>query len=116
MQAASEASRIATLDEVRDSAPVTATTPWLGVRFEDGPRGGAHVLRVFQSTPAEAAGLHPGDLIVGYDHVTVHGYTDLFQLVRSARIGDRPVLDVLRGDREVEVQPTLGPAPIELRR
>jgi S1-C subfamily serine protease len=116
MQAASEASRVAALDEARDSAPITSSTPWLGVRFEDGPHGGAFVIRVYHSTPAETAGLHAGDVIVGYDHVTVHGYKELYQLVRSARIGDRPVLDVMRGDRELELQPSLGAPPAELLR
>ena len=115
MQAASEASRVAALDEVRDSQPITESTPWLGIRFETGAHGGAIVTGVVRSSPALESGIRPGDLVVGYDHVPVHAMPDLFHLVRSARIGDRPVLDVVRGGSELELQPTLGMAPAELR-
>lgn len=118
MQAASDASRTVVITDVRPSSPellaATADTPWLGIGFHT-VNNGVVVDRVFAATPAEAVGLHTGDVIIGYERVPVHTSTDLFHMVRSSAIGERPVIDVLRNGHAVEVSPTLAPVPVTLR-
>ena len=119
MQAASDASRTVVITDVRPAASpelmaATADTPWLGIGFHT-VTNGVVVDRVFAATPAEAVGLHTGDVIIGYERVPVHTSTDLFHMVRSSAIGERPVIALLRNGRALEVSPTLAPVPVTLR-
>jgi len=127
MQAASDASRTVVITDVRavpsylDVVPVTEAVPWLGIRFhtailpEDGNTSGALIDVVLPATPAEAVGLQRGDIVIGYEHVPVHTSTELFRMVRNAHVGDAPVLDVMRDGRAVELRPTLGNVPVEMK-
>jgi serine protease Do len=62
------------------------------------------------STPAEAAGLQMGDVIVGVDGQPVHRMNELQRMIASHRPGDRVELEVIRyGDRldlDVELMET----------
>ena len=119
MQAASDASRAVMVSDVRlsanDVAPPGDDTPFLGVDFHTGHCGGAVIDRVKPGSPAAAVGIRSGDLVIGYDGTRVSNTTDLFHKVRSSAIGDRPVIDVLRAGHTLELQPTLGAYPAELR-
>jgi S1-C subfamily serine protease len=120
MQAASDASRTVVITDVRaaptgEFAPANDDTPWLGIGFHTACHGGAVVDRVYPAAPAEAAGLLPGDIVVGYERVPIHTSTDLFHMVRTSAIGERPVIDVLRNGHAVELQPTLASVPASLR-
>jgi S1-C subfamily serine protease len=129
MQAASDASRTVVITDVRslpsgyidrELLPALDSVPWLGIRFhtaaqEDGMTIGALVDVVLPATPAEAVGLAAGDVIIGYEHVAVHTSTELFRMVRNARIGDQPVLDVIRGGHAISLQPTLSTVPVEMK-
>ncbi|MEA2284334.1 MAG: serine protease Do, partial [Solirubrobacteraceae bacterium] len=66
-------------------------------------RHGVLVLRVRRGSPAAAAGLARGDLVVGVAGGEVHTIGDLHRAVSHA--GDTLTLDVVRGveDRAVEV-------------
>jgi DNA-binding MarR family transcriptional regulator len=66
-------------------------------------RHGVLVLRVKRGTPAEAAGLARGDLVVGAGGAEVHTIGDLHRAVAHA--GARLALDVVRGvdERAVDV-------------
>jgi predicted metalloprotease with PDZ domain len=120
MQAASDASRTVVITDVRPAssaelAVASDDTPWLGIRFHTGCQGGAVVDQVYPATPAEAAGVLPGDVVIGYERVPVHTSTDLFHMVRTSAIGERPVIDLVRNGHAVELQPTLAPVPQTLR-
>ncbi len=57
---------------------------------------GVVVLGVEDQSPAQAAGLREGDVIVGFDDTPVAGVDDLHRLLTDAQVGARCVLTVIR--------------------
>lgn len=85
---------------------------WLGIGMEsvsadlaeklnfDAPRG-AHVLRVGKDSPAEKAGIRPGDVVVEFNGETIRDSLHLMLVVGAAEVGKSVELKVLRkGDQE----------------
>ncbi len=89
---------------------VSAGTPWLGVRVSQ-EADGARILEVFPNSPAERAGLRPGDRIVAFDGEPVSEAHPLTEYVRRHRPGDTVRLTVIREGEERTVSVTLGRAP-----
>jgi len=59
---------------------------------------GILVLSVEPNSPAQRAGVHPGDVLVGYAGRTVAGIDDLHRLLVEKQVGIPAPLMVLRGD------------------
>jgi S1-C subfamily serine protease len=55
------------------------------------------VAEVLSGSPAKAAGLAPGDLVVGLDGVPVASADDLQRLMDGSRVGKPCAMRVLRG-------------------
>ena len=76
----------------------SSVRPWLGLNCVE-MAGVVHVVRLAPDSPAEAAGLQPGDVIVAVDGTPV---TDLAGFYRALWRGEPPerevVLDIRRGD------------------
>ncbi len=89
---------------------VSTGTPWLGVRVSQ-EADGARILEVFPNSPAERAGLRPGDRIVAFDGEPVNEARPLTEHVRRHRPGDTVRLTVIREGEERTVSVTLGRAP-----
>ena len=67
------------------------------VRFYDLPKeSGVIVISVENSSPAQKAGLRPGDVIISLDGKPVAGVDDLHRLLTDARVGMSSTLTVLR--------------------
>jgi serine protease Do len=97
--------------------------PWLGVRTQVllpdvaeamgmADQKGLRVTRIFEDTPAFAAGLRIGDVITGIDDEPLECYRpqdarDLETLVEEYGIGDEVTVHVRRGDERLELQTTL---------
>ncbi len=67
----------------------------------DGVGGGAQVESVASDSPAERAGLRPGDVILGFDGKPVRSNGDLLNLLDGSAIGRDVPLRVLRGKNEL---------------
>ena len=67
----------------------------------DGVGGGAQVESVASNSPAERAGLRPGDVILGFDGKPVRSNGDLLNLLDGSAIGRDVPLRVLRGKNEL---------------
>src|SRR5215218_3868331 len=65
--------------------------------------GGAGVRNVAPNSPAERAGVKPGDVIVGMKGEPVHSNDDLLNLLDVSSIGRDITLRVLRGNRELSL-------------
>jgi S1-C subfamily serine protease len=65
--------------------------------------GGAGVRNIAPNSPAERAGIKPGDVIVGLKGEPVHSNDDLLNLLDASSIGQNATLRVLRGNREVSL-------------
>ena len=68
---------------------------------------------VFPGSPAEAAGLQAGDIVVGIDGTQIGPETDLSTLILPHAPGDTITLRVLRNNSVSEVQVTLGELPAD---
>lgn len=91
---------------------------FLGVTPSDGTaelgsatRSGAQIRSVSDGSPAEAAGLQEGDLVVGVDDSTVTSAESLVGIIHSHRIGTKVSLAVVRDGEEQTIDATLGTAP-----
>ena len=67
---------------------------------------GARIEAVEGGSPADAAGLRRGDIIVAFDGVPVTGVDDLQRLLTGGRIGDGIELTLLRRDQRLELKVT----------
>ena len=61
---------------------------------------GVRIMRILGDSPAEAAGLQPGDLIIALDGLPVLGIDDLLRVLDHERIGRSvPIVALRRGER-----------------
>lgn len=75
----------------------------LGLGFhQPGESGRLIVARVFPGTPAEAAGIEPGDAILELDGTKIKGYEQLTTQLRTKKSGDKIVLKVEREGKTME--------------
>lgn len=96
--------------------------PWLGIlgvgvnpqisQYYDLPsEKGILVTRVFNNSPAETAGIAPGDLILSADHKDMHDMDQLSKEVRAKKVGDDVNMVVQRGPVKQEVDIKLSEIP-----
>ena len=90
----------------------------MGVTTRDGSRTvgdvthrGAEVVGVESDSPASAAGMREGDLVIAFDDVTIGGAAALTGVVRGQAVGSEHELTVVRGDEERTITITLGERP-----
>ena len=96
--------------------------PWIGATFQiidrdlanslglDRPVG-ALIANTVRGGPAEAAGLVPGDVIVGVDGIEVSDPQTLSYRVATKGIGSEALLNIIRNGREVSLTLPLLQAP-----
>jgi len=87
---------------------------YLGVTLQEGEgtadgvtRQGAQIVDVASGTPAEAAGLQSGDVVVGIDDHTVNSAESLTGYVRQYSSGDQVTLTLIRDGQSIQVPVTL---------
>lgn len=92
------------IDELREHGSSRAShRAWLGVNCREHEQG-VQVVRVNRDSPAEAAGLEPGDLITGIDGRRVAGLEAFYKRLWSGGSERRITLDVLRRGEARQVQ------------
>lgn len=72
---------------------------------------GVLIVRVLGDSPADVAGLEPGDVIVGAGGQRVLNLDDLNVVILDGEVGDRIRIDVMRGTEKREVTMTLTKPP-----
>ncbi len=82
---------------------------WLGVAISE-QNGEVVIARVQAGSPANAAGLLIGDVIVSFNGDAISSASDLVAKVRAAAPGDTVSLEVLRNGASQTVEVTLGSA------
>jgi hypothetical protein len=87
----------------------TARMPYLGLQPDLAGSGedGIIVRSVRTGSPAEAAGIQTGDVIIKVGSQDVEGYQTLISLLASSKEGDKIPLTLKRGEQTVEVEATL---------
>lgn len=108
-----------TADESGTPAPA-AGRPMLGVATRaleaddvqmTGVDKGALVAQVAPGSPADAAGIQPGDVVVSFDGAPVTDAQSLVQAVGRSKPGQQITLGLVRGGRSGNVQVRLGTVP-----
>jgi membrane-associated protease RseP (regulator of RpoE activity) len=85
---------------------------WLGIFFTDNSNE-ARIADVIPDSPADKAGLKPGDLITAIDDQTVADRDTLVTAIRAAKTGQRVKLKVDRAGKEMTFVVKLGERPAE---
>jgi len=97
---------------------------WLGVLIQNVTRelaesfgmrhpSGALVAQVLEKSPAAAAGLEVGDVILSFDGQPIQDSSDLPPLVGRTPVGEEVVLQILRRGSEQSLRLTIGELPAE---
>jgi serine protease Do len=94
-------------------------SPWIGVflqqRQSNNPRDvltqGAVIARVTPGSPAAAAGLRPGDVILSEGSRVVHNPFDWNAALLDLRVGATTRLHIKRGSREMDVDVNIADLP-----
>jgi S1-C subfamily serine protease len=68
--------------------------PPKGVRFAD----------VRQGTPADKAGLKPGDILISFDGKEIGNLYDFTYALQAHKAGDEVLVKVLRGSQTIEAK------------
>jgi S1-C subfamily serine protease len=76
-----------------------------------GRSSGLEVVQLLDRSPAAAAGIRPGDLVVELEGHAIEGVADLQRLLVGAMVGRAVPVRVARGDRLVELELS----PVELK-
>lgn len=79
---------------------------WLGVNLEDAPNG-ARVIQVMSGSPAQDAGIQPGDVVTAVDAESIATASQLVRLVRDHDPGDDLALTLDRDGSELSLQVSL---------
>jgi len=98
---------------------------WLGVQIQQideeiaeglglESANGALVASVVPESPADAAGLQPGDVIVGFEDAEIEDIKDLTRQVAAVRPDSEVELQVWRNGKTVELEVDLGENPEDL--
>ncbi|UZE95231.1 DegQ family serine endoprotease [Alkalimarinus alittae] len=97
---------------------------WLGVLIQEVSKDlaesfglkkphGALVAQVVPGSPAEAAGLMQGDVIIKYDGEVINRSSDLPHLVGRAVVGKKSKLDIIRAGKRQTITVEIGELPTE---
>ena len=108
--------------QIRDNGSVSRG--WLGVLIQEVNRDlaesfglkrprGALVAEVLGGSPAEAAGLQSGDIVLAYDGEELQLSAELPPMVGRTPIGESARLTVLRGGNEMAIDVKIGQLPDE---
>ena len=73
--------------------------------------GGALVASTVPGSPAAAAGLKQGDVIVAYEQTPIEDYRQLQRLVADTPVGKTVTLQVLRKKQKVDATAKVGEVP-----
>jgi hypothetical protein len=71
------------------SAATIGSRAWLGIDVAATPQGGVMVVDVFPGSPAQAAGMEPGDVITRLNGKPVFSPSDVTSAIASAHPGQR---------------------------
>ena len=95
---------------------------WVGVIIQDmdenlagyfglTEKQGVLISRILENSPAEKAGLKPGDIIVSFDKNKIRNTRDLIRSVLKKDIGDKALLEIVRKRKIYALEVEIGERP-----
>jgi len=99
-----------------DATPAATGAPsgpmaWLGMQIESLTPAGVVIATVAPGSPAERAGLDPGDIIVEVNNQPVNSTSDVTQAIGGLRPGEQVQIEVSRGSTVYSTAATLTAPP-----
>ncbi|MCS7305698.1 MAG: trypsin-like peptidase domain-containing protein [Thermoguttaceae bacterium] len=76
---------------------------------------GALIVRVFPNSPAQKAGLEPGDVVVQWNKEKIRDPSDLSLAIARTQIGQTATLHIIREGKRLQVEVRVGQRPERLR-
>ena len=86
-------------------------TPELAESFRLKNTNGALIAGVLSNSPAERAGLRPGDILVGINGQEVTDSSSMLNLVSSLKPEKQATLKIVRAQQEINIPITVGKRP-----
>ena len=96
-----------TWDQLVKSEKIGENPVWLGVRADIDAKN-CKLGEITKDSPADKAGLKPGDIVVRFGGKEVESYEGMRKMLQRQKPGDEVVLEVKRGDETKELRLTLG--------
>jgi putative serine protease PepD len=93
------------------SSKPSGPAPWLGIQMESLPLGGVVIATVTPGSPAESAGLEPGDVITEFDKRPVGAIHDVTATLNDLHAGQQVMIEVSRGSTSYTALVTLRKRP-----
>jgi serine protease DegQ len=90
-----------------------ALTPEIVQQFDIQASEGALIVEVPSGSPADQAGIQPGDVVTGIGDTQVSTVEDLLGALRQAKPGDQVPVKVVRDGEEQTIDVTLGDFPTD---
>jgi serine protease Do len=95
---------------------IQPVTPELAKQFKLGDRGGAIIGDVTEDSPAAAAGIHRGDVIIEFSGKKVSTPAELRNLVAATAPGQKISLKILRDGKQLSVAVTIAELPAVMQK
>lgn len=92
-------------------SPPPPNSGYLGIGLEDSDEGGPRIINVDPKTPAYKAGLRLKDVILAVSGKPIPDTETMIQTIRGYKPSDKVTVRVKRGDKEMDLEATLGKAP-----
>ena len=86
-------------------------TPELAEQFGVPGQTGAVIREITPGSPAQKAGLQPGDVLIGFNGKAIKDSRDLVRQVSAAQVGSKVELKIIRNQKEQTVALTLEEQP-----
>jgi len=87
---------------------------YLGLRMDEARQGVVEVTGVKPGSPAEAAGLKEGDVVINYDGDPIRSRDQLITLVQRTRIGRKVPITVTREGKQLNLEATIAESQPEV--
>lgn len=105
---------LAMLDDLKAGKALTLPArAFVGIAMDDTytKQDGVLIREIIKGTAAEEAGITAGDLIMEADGQAVTNPSQLIAILKIKKVGDKLALKIKRGDKVVDLEITLRPAP-----
>jgi S1-C subfamily serine protease len=102
---------VARTQPMPSNRPYAGGGAYLGITFDAQARDAAVVLGVNPGSPAQEAGLQPGDIILALNGQEVRSYPEVITMIRSMRPGDELEIVVERARAERQMLAVLDAPP-----
>ena len=102
------------IDQLRRDGKVTRG--WIGISIQPNPlqTNGILVSRVTDNSPAQQAGITPGDIISKFNNIPLNNATNLSRIIAESAIGEILNLEIIRNNQNINIKVVAEKMPDEI--